>query len=132
MRKKWFRFHSKFNIFPNFPQIFGGVNWQELSICYTGDNGLMDDKYWLLYPETWNNTSLWIVRHALANQNECEVTQDSSQNEGVRIKDLFPAQNQSAKSLAISERPNLLKLHYNANKFHEPPGVKAIYNVKLW
>ena len=52
------------------------------------------------------------------------------QNKGVRIKDLFPAQNHSAKSLVVSERPSPLKLHY-ANKFHEPPGVEPIYNVKL-
>ena len=31
---------------------------------------------------------------------------------------------------AVSERPSPLKLHY-ANKFHEPPGVEPIYNVKL-
>ena len=65
---------------------------------------------------------------------------DARQNEGIRIKDLFPAQNHSVKSLVVSERPNHerhrmsrqnpLKLHY-ANKFHEPPGVEAIHNVKL-
>ena len=71
-------------------------------------------KFYILRPKT---TKLAYNSRAHTCQSK-RMRGDARQNEGVRIKDLFPAQNHSAKSLVVSELPNPLKLHY-ANKFHK-------------